>query len=69
MLTRLIALENIENNITANAVLPGIIDTQANRDAMPNEDYSVWQTPLQIAKTIERTIDSDQSGMLVSVDN
>ena len=69
MLTRLIALENIENNITANAVLPGIIDTQTNRDAMPNEDYSVWQTPLQIAKTIERTIDSDQSGMLVSVDN
>lgn len=69
MLTRLIALENTDNNIRVNAVLPGIIDTKANRDAMPNEDFSAWQTPLHIAKTIERTIDSNESGMLVSVDN
>jgi short-subunit dehydrogenase len=69
MLTRLIALENSNNNIRANAILPGIIDTNMNRDAMPDEDFSTWQTPVQIAKTIEDTIDSGKSGMLISVDN
>ena len=68
MLTRLIALENTNNNIKANAILPGIIDTDANRKAMPNEDFSTWQTPEKIAQTIERTIDSNESGLLVSVD-
>ena len=68
MLTRLIALENTDNNITANAILPGIIDTEANRKAMPDEDFSTWQTPIDIALSIERTIDSNESGLLVSVD-
>ena len=67
-LTRLIALEIAGSGVTANAVLPGIIDTPANRDAMPNEDFSSWQSPLDIAKTIERVIDSDQNGELVLVD-
>ena len=68
MLTRLIALENTHNNVTANAILPGIIDTEANRKAMPDEDFSTWQTPIDIALSIERTIDSNESGLLVSVD-
>ncbi|MAA51036.1 MAG: hypothetical protein CMG76_00655 [Candidatus Marinimicrobia bacterium] len=67
MLTRLISLENKENNITSNAILPGIIDTSANRNAMPNEDYSTWQTPKQIAQMIERTIDEKCNGMLVRI--
>ena len=67
MLTRLISLENKENNITANAMLPGIIDTSANRNAMPNEDYSTWQTPEQIAQKIERTVDEKCDGMLVRI--
>ena len=67
MLTRLISLENKENNITANAMLPGIIDTSVNRNAMPNEDYSKWQTPKQIAQMIERTIDEKCDGMLVRI--
>ena len=67
MLTRLISLENKENNITANVMLPGIIDTSANRNAMPNEDYSTWQTPKQIAQIIERTIDEKCDGMLVRI--
>ena len=69
MLTRLIALENIEYNIRANAILPGIIDTKSNRDAMPKEDFSNWETPLQIAKMIERVIDSNDNGALVTLDN
>ena len=69
MLTQLMALEIAGSGITANAVLPGIIDTQANRKAMPDEDFTSWQSPLQIAKTIEKVIDTDQNGELVLVDN
>ena len=69
MLTRLISLENKENNITANVILPGIIDTSANRNAMPNEDYSTWQTLKQIAQMIERTVDEKCDGMLVRITN
>lgn len=68
MLTRMIALENSGSNINANVILPGVIDTDANRQAMPNEDFSAWQTPLKIAQIIEQTIDSNESGLLVTVD-
>ena len=68
MLTRMIALENSGSNINANVILPGVIDTDANREAMPNEDFSAWQTPLKIAQIIEQTIDSNESGLLVTVD-
>ena len=37
---------------TANAVLPGMIDTQANREAMPSADHSRWTPPAAIAKVI-----------------
>lgn len=35
--------------INANCVLPGTIDTPANRKAMPDADYSLWVTPQAIA--------------------
>ena len=38
--------------IRANAVLPRIIDTPANRKDMPDADYSEWTTPEAIADTI-----------------
>lgn len=37
---------------TANAVLPSIIDTAANRRAMPKADYSRWVAPSAIAHLI-----------------
>ena len=37
---------------TANAVLPGMIDTPANRAAMPGADHSRWTPPAAIAKVI-----------------
>ncbi|SFO99045.1 NAD(P)-dependent dehydrogenase, short-chain alcohol dehydrogenase family [Amycolatopsis arida] len=40
------------DGIRANAVLPGVIDTPANRTAMPNADRSGWVAPEEIAKTI-----------------
>jgi NAD(P)-dependent dehydrogenase (short-subunit alcohol dehydrogenase family) len=36
--------------INVNCILPSIIDTQENRAAMPNADYSKWVTPYEIAR-------------------
>jgi NAD(P)-dependent dehydrogenase (short-subunit alcohol dehydrogenase family) len=38
--------------VRANTVLPSIIDTQANRDAMPGADYAAWPKPEEIARVI-----------------
>jgi NAD(P)-dependent dehydrogenase (short-subunit alcohol dehydrogenase family) len=38
--------------VRANSVLPSIIDTEANRRAMPKADFSKWPTPEEIAKVI-----------------
>lgn len=40
------------DNITANAILPGTIDTPQNRAAMPSADYSKWVKPEAIAQVI-----------------
>ncbi len=48
-LTRTLANEGKAYNIRANTILPGIIDTPANRAAMPNADTRAWVTPEQIA--------------------
>lgn len=37
------------HNIRVNGISPGIIDTPANREAMPNADFSQWVTPDDIA--------------------
>lgn len=39
-------------NRTANAVVPKVIDTTANRQAMPDADHSRWVEPRAIAKVI-----------------
>lgn len=46
------ALELKEHNIRVNAVMPSIVDTPANRQSMPNADFSRWVTPEQIADTM-----------------
>jgi NAD(P)-dependent dehydrogenase (short-subunit alcohol dehydrogenase family) len=38
--------------VRANSVLPSIIDTEANRRAMPSADYSKWPKPEDIARVI-----------------
>jgi len=38
--------------IRANSVLPTIIDTEANRQAMPNADFAKWPKPQEIARVI-----------------
>ena len=51
-LIRTAALENKDAGLRANAILPGTIDTPANRKAMPNSDFSKWIQPSSIASLI-----------------
>lgn len=51
-LTRALAQELVSWGITVNAVVPTIIDTPANRKAMPEADHSKWLKPAEIAAVI-----------------
>ena len=48
-LTETMADELKEQNINVNCVLPSLIDTPTNRQAMPDEDFSRWVAPSSIA--------------------
>jgi NAD(P)-dependent dehydrogenase (short-subunit alcohol dehydrogenase family) len=41
-----------KGRITVNAVLPSIIDTEANRASMPKADFSKWVRPQELAEVI-----------------
>jgi NAD(P)-dependent dehydrogenase (short-subunit alcohol dehydrogenase family) len=51
-LVRTVALENKDLAITANVILPGTMDTPANRKAMPGADRSKWVQPASVASLI-----------------
>lgn len=51
-LTKVIAAETKGTRITANCVLPSVIDTPANREAMGDDDADKWVTPSSLAQTI-----------------
>jgi len=51
-LIRTVAVENKDSGITANVILPGTIDTPANRKAMPEADITNWVQPAAIASLI-----------------
>jgi len=51
-LTESMAAEVQEYGITINTILPGTIDTDTNRQSMPNADFSKWVKPETIAETL-----------------
>jgi NAD(P)-dependent dehydrogenase (short-subunit alcohol dehydrogenase family) len=51
-LMRTVALENTDAGITSNVILPGTMDTPANRKAMPDADFSKWVQPISVASLI-----------------
>jgi NAD(P)-dependent dehydrogenase (short-subunit alcohol dehydrogenase family) len=51
-LVRTIALENGDRGISANSVLPGMMDTPRNRAADPKADGSQWVQPSQVAELL-----------------
>jgi len=48
-LVQTVALENKDSGLTANVILPGTMDTPANRKAMPDADFSKWLQPGAVA--------------------
>jgi NAD(P)-dependent dehydrogenase (short-subunit alcohol dehydrogenase family) len=51
-LTAALAEEVVKDGILVNAVAPSIMDTQANRQAMPKADYALWPKVEEVAATI-----------------
>jgi NAD(P)-dependent dehydrogenase (short-subunit alcohol dehydrogenase family) len=51
-LTEALAQEITDEQIWVNAVAPSILDTPANRAAMPNADHSRWVAPVDLAEMI-----------------
>jgi NAD(P)-dependent dehydrogenase (short-subunit alcohol dehydrogenase family) len=62
-LIRAIAIENRDRGINANVVLPGTLDTPANRKAMPDADYKRWVPPAQVARVIVSLASDDYSAV------
>jgi NAD(P)-dependent dehydrogenase (short-subunit alcohol dehydrogenase family) len=51
-LTQALAAEVVGRGILVNAVVPSIMDTPANRAAMPSADHSKWVPVAEVAATI-----------------
>lgn len=70
-LTRILALENRDRGVRFNCVLPGTIDTPANRASMPRADFSRWTAPAAIARVILFLLSPESApttGALIPVD-
>jgi NAD(P)-dependent dehydrogenase (short-subunit alcohol dehydrogenase family) len=47
-----LAEEGKEFNVNVNCIMPSIIDTKANRAAMPSADFGKWVNPQDLANVI-----------------
>jgi NAD(P)-dependent dehydrogenase (short-subunit alcohol dehydrogenase family) len=56
-----LAVEYTQDGIRANAVLPSVIDTPANRAAQPDADHSRWVKPAEIAAVISFLCSADSA--------
>ena len=69
-LVRNVAAETKGTGITANAVMPSIINTEINRAVMPKADFSKWVAPASIAGLLVWLASdgsADLSGALIPV--
>jgi NAD(P)-dependent dehydrogenase (short-subunit alcohol dehydrogenase family) len=51
-LTQALAQETTDEQIWVNAVAPSVLDTPANRAAMPDADYRRWVSPADLAEIV-----------------
>jgi NAD(P)-dependent dehydrogenase (short-subunit alcohol dehydrogenase family) len=49
------------HGIRANAILPSVIDTPANRSAEPDADHSKWVQPAEIARVVRFLVSDDSA--------
>jgi NAD(P)-dependent dehydrogenase (short-subunit alcohol dehydrogenase family) len=52
VLTETLQRETLPHGIRVNAISPSTIDTPANREAMPDADFSTWTAPASIASVV-----------------
>ena len=50
-----------QHGIRANAILPSVIDTPANRAGQPDADHSKWVQPAEIARVVRFLVSGDSS--------
>lgn len=62
-LGRSVATELDGTGVTANVLMPSVIDTPATRRSLPYADYLDWPTPDEIAAVAEFVL-SDESGVM-----
>jgi NAD(P)-dependent dehydrogenase (short-subunit alcohol dehydrogenase family) len=62
-LTRMAADEAAGTGVTVNCVVPSIIDTPANRAAIPSADHAAWPQPADIARTYVYLADPASGGV------
>lgn len=69
-LIRTVAAENKDGGMTANAILPGTMDTPSNRAAMPKADFSKWvrtDTVAGLVVWLARDAGKDVNGAVIPV--
>jgi NAD(P)-dependent dehydrogenase (short-subunit alcohol dehydrogenase family) len=57
--TEILASELKDYNIHAHCILPGTMDTEANRRAMPKADFSQWVATEDVARVIRLLLSDD----------
>ena len=60
-LVKALDAEYRDAGVRCNVVLPSVIDTAANRESMPNADWSKWVAPEQIAGVIRFLCSEDSA--------
>ena len=62
-LTESLAAEVMDSGINVNCIMPSIMDTPMNREAMPDEDYTRWVSTDEVAGVIS-FLTSDAAGII-----
>lgn len=62
-LAEVIAEECCGSGVTANVIAPSVLDTPANRRAMPSADYTRWVSP-EVAAAMVAFLASEEAGTL-----
>lgn len=62
-LVRSLDVEYRQDGIRANAIVPNVIDTPANRESMPDADFSKWVQPAEIARVVRFLCSEDSTSV------